>query len=141
MKKNIVLLFFILLLVSCLGLPSCKESVVYYEPSDEVIANPERGFYSAFELRPNFEPLTVDFVRNNRAEGRSLIYLGFYLTDFMESDISDEFLGRVEACFKALREGGNKCILRFAYRCTKRGIPGMPRRNGCSGISSSSVPS
>ena len=116
MKKYCVLSFCVLLLVSCLGLPSCKESVVYYETSDEVIANPERGFYSAFEFRPNFEPLTVDFVRNNRAEGRSLIYLGFYLTDFMESDISEEFLQRVTDCFKSLREGGNKGIVRFAYK-------------------------
>ncbi len=116
MKNYLSIFSAFLLLVSCQGLPMGSDSKVTYQVSDEVFANPERGFYSAFELRPDFEPLTVDFVEKNRSEGRSLIYLGFYLTDFMESDISEEFLGRVQDCFDALREGGNKCILRFAYK-------------------------
>lgn len=116
MKKILFVFFAFLMLTACSGILPEKGNPLTFTPSDEVIANPERGFYSAFELRPEFDPLTVDFVAKNRAEGRSLIYLGFYLTDFMESDISQEFLDRVEACFRALREGGNKCVLRFAYK-------------------------
>lgn len=115
---KVIFAFFsiILMSVSCSEFSSRKDSVVYYEVSDEIFANPERGLYSAFELRPDFEPLNADFVRKSRDEGRSLIYLGFYLTDFMESDISGEFLERVSKCFNALRDGGGKCILRFAYK-------------------------
>jgi hypothetical protein len=45
------------------------------------------------------------------------LYLhSYYLTDYMESDIPQEFLDRLELNMNALREGGGKVVLRFSYK-------------------------
>lgn len=88
---------------------------VAFKESEEDILNPERGFYRPEDIWPSTRALSKDVVTAQRAQGRSLFYLGFYLTDFMEGDISQEFLDKIQASFDALREGGAKCILRFAY--------------------------
>ena len=78
--------------------------------------NPERGHYRAKNIYSGTSPLSVSEVKAQRASGYTLWYLGFYLTDFMQGEISSSFLDKFQASMDALREGGAKCVLRFAYR-------------------------
>lgn len=80
------------------------------------VTNPERGFYVARDVYPKTSNLKSAEVKAQRAEGKTLWYLGFYLTDFMKGDISQSFLDKIQAHFDALRDGGAKCVLRFAYK-------------------------
>ncbi|RNC66236.1 DUF4832 domain-containing protein [Proteiniphilum sp. X52] len=89
---------------------------VTYKESDEAIINPERGFYNynSFSTKDD-NVLTAEQVKRNRNAGRSLMLNLYYLYDFRDKPISSEFLNRIEINMKALREGGGKCVLRFAY--------------------------
>ncbi|MBO7300217.1 MAG: DUF4832 domain-containing protein [Tidjanibacter sp.] len=74
------------------------------------ICNPERGFYSQSQF------LTESGVKANRVQGRSLHLLLFYLTDFISSDISADYLAQMQTTFDNLRKGGSKAIIRFGYK-------------------------
>lgn len=80
-------------------------------------ANPERGFYVGRNWYSAQDALVGEsFMRTMRAQGITLMYTGYYLTEFMESDISQEYLDMIDANMQALRGGGMKCLLRFAYK-------------------------
>jgi len=79
------------------------------------LANPERGHYRARDVFRSSDVLKSSEVKAQRADGYTLWYLGFYLDKFMSGDISDTFLGYIQSCFDALRSGGAKGIIRFAY--------------------------
>ena len=97
--------------------PPSEATTLTYTGSDEIILNPERGFYKAVEYHSASDtPLKASKIASVRAEGRSLILLEYYLTDFMESDISSAYLSLIEKSLQNLRSGGVKCILRFAYK-------------------------
>lgn len=88
-----------------------------YEESDKVFPNPERGFYRSIDFfKPDATPLTSLKVKVARTTNKTLFYTGYYLTDYMESDIASEYLQLIRTNMSALREGGAKCILRFAYK-------------------------
>lgn len=89
---------------------------VSFTESSGLIQNPERGFYRARDFNSSSVAPTVSEVKAERAKGHSLWYIGFYLTDFMQGDISQSFFDLIQATFDALRDGGAKCILRFAYK-------------------------
>lgn len=89
---------------------------VSYTASDENIPNPERGFYSAKGFHDaSGQPSSQTAIDVGRRFGRTLFLYEFYLTDYVESDIADEYLTMIGKVFQGLREGGAKCILRFAY--------------------------
>lgn len=94
-------------------LPGVKVS---FTESTSRILNPERGFYRARDFNPKSGYLTAAEVKAERTSGHTLWYIGFYLTDFMKGDISQSFLDLIQGTFDALRDGGSKCILRFAYK-------------------------
>lgn len=87
-----------------------------YTESDSIFVNPERGFYyhQAFRSSDN-NVLTASTVKVQRSLGRSLLLTLYYMQDFVDKDITQEYLDRLETNMKALREGGAKCVLRFAY--------------------------
>ena len=89
--------------------------VTFQETKREML-NPERGFYQPVDIFNASSPLKAAKVKADRLQGRTLWYIGFYLTDFMKGDISEEYLNMIQESFDALREGGSKCVLRFAYR-------------------------
>ena len=92
---------------------------LYYTESDEIIANPERGFLvqAYYESSDLSNKADVEKIKSVRASQKISLYLhSYYLTDYMESDISQEFLNRMENNFKALREGGAKVVLRYSYK-------------------------
>jgi len=101
------------------------EGVIFeYEESDTQLVNPERGFYAgATDVRSAKNPITVSKAKAVRAEGRTLMYIGFYLTDFMDGDISQDYLDMIQSSMDALREAGIKCVLRFAYQNSEDSKP------------------
>lgn len=95
------------------------EGTIYFTESDEIIANPERGFLQQIYYESgNLESqASVKSIKSNRENNYMTLYLhSYYLTDYMESDISQEFLDRMERNFLALREGGAKAVLRYSYK-------------------------
>ncbi len=88
---------------------------VTYKPTDEVFVNPERGFYVQYTSRGVGRPLHYVELRSQRYLGRSLILRLYYLHQFRDKELSEEFLNLVRADLDAARRGGVKVILRFAY--------------------------
>ena len=88
-----------------------------FKESKKAFPNPERGFDNGRNWMSASDPvLTKPFLNAQRVQKRTVLYTGYYLTDFMESDISQEFLDLIDANMRVLREGGVKCVLRFAYK-------------------------
>lgn len=103
--------------------PDPKEpdgTVVTFTESDEIFANPERGLFSqTYYTSANVtNHADAGVIRNLRSSAAymTLFLHSYYLTDYMESDIPQEFLDRLETNMNALREGGGKVILRFSYK-------------------------
>lgn len=120
---NIAIVCFTIILTGCTPernpTGSVDESMirVSYTESDEVFANPERGFYSAKDFRSAYAyPISKGVINVNKTNKRTLFYTGYYLTDYMESDIARDYLDLIKTNMQALRDGGMKCILRFAYK-------------------------
>ena len=89
---------------------------VSYKVTDEQIANPERGLYSGIGINNTSEgPLNVSQLAANRSQKRTLFMLEFWLKDFFETDISEEYLQMIRSSLSVYRQGGAKCILRFGY--------------------------
>jgi hypothetical protein len=108
-------------------------STVSYEPSSEVIANPERGFYHHTETHyradgSGYNPLNVETLRRYRDEEQiTQILRVFYLEKFATLDRLDaDWLDLVAADFAAAREAGVSVIVRFAYAQPQDSFPYMP---------------
>jgi len=92
--------------------------------TNDIFINPERGFYGYQSfLSSNSGVLTEATVRAQRAAGRSLLLNLYYLTDFRDKPISESYLNRIVTNMNALREGGSKCVLRFAYTSDRNDTP------------------
>ena len=90
-------------------------AVTYEEAAGEVVS-PERGIYCAFEVHSTSSSISASDVKSKLVTGHSLWLLEFYLTEFMSGSISSAYLKRIQDCFDAIRGGGAKAIVRFAYR-------------------------
>ncbi|NTU56129.1 MAG: DUF4874 domain-containing protein, partial [Anaerolineales bacterium] len=80
-----------------------------FAPSDASLLNPERGFFTPYELpgTPGFSPL--------RATGNTLVHLNIRLDDWRGTDIPQETLDGLDTNFSDIRDAGVKAIIRFAY--------------------------
>ena len=88
-----------------------------FKESNKSFANPERGFDAGMNWHSASDRvLSKQYLFVQRVLKRTVLYTGYYLTDYMESDIAPEFLDLISANMRVLREGGVKCILRFAYK-------------------------
>lgn len=96
--------------------------VEFIEKDGEAVS-PERGMYSTFYLYSDSQPLTADDVAYKRQSGNTLWLVECYLTKFMDGTISNAYLDMVQKTFDAIRGGGAKAIVRFAYRDTDAGYP------------------
>lgn len=82
----------------------------------ELFQNPERGFHQFMQFfSPDPKPLTGARVSGIYNNGYTLILTNYFLTDYMSTPISEEYLNVVRQNMAALREGGCKCVVRFAY--------------------------
>ena len=90
-----------------------------YKELASAFPNPERGFYYPYDF--HFEngevpaALNVGAMNVNRTVNRTLLLLEYFLRDFIDRPLSEECLALIETNMKVLREGGCKCVLRFAY--------------------------
>ncbi len=93
-----------------------QSATVTYAASAENFPNPERGLYHYTELRSPNTGLSVEQLTGYREqESITLIYRIFYLEDFRDQPISEEYLTTVRQDFATMRAAGIKCVLRFAY--------------------------
>jgi len=78
-------------------------------PSDASLLNPERGFFTPYELPSSagFSPV--------RATGNTLVHLNIRLDDWRETDIPQDVLDDLQTNFDDIRDAGIKAIIRFAY--------------------------
>ena len=100
--------------------PEPKGTIVTFTESDSIIANPERGlfaqiYYTSSDLNSHASAGTIRGLRSS-VNKMTLLLHSYYLTDYMESDVPQEFLDRLETNMNALREGGAKAVLRFSYK-------------------------
>jgi len=98
---------------------------VNYIESDSAIVNPERGFYGQQDFYSSNmnNILSVSTVKAQRYLGHTLMLTMYYLDQFRDKPISNEFLSLIETNMKAIRDGGGKCILRFAYSSSESSKP------------------
>ena len=80
---------------------------VTYQPSEEIICNPERGFFTHQEYATdNNHSITPAFLKECREKGMSLIFTAYYMRDFKDKLISEEYLQRIRNNMLALRKSG-----------------------------------
>ena len=117
----LLILFFSFTFLSCNTnvSPAADDGLlkVDYVESDSAIVNPERGFYSQQDFYSSNmnNALNVSTVKVQRNIGYTLMLTMYYLDQFRDKPISNEFLSLLATNMKAIRDGGCKCILRFAY--------------------------
>ena len=97
-------------------------TTVQYTGTDEVFADPERGFYHYTEARwsPDgsaYVPLDAAQLTSWRTEESvTLAYRVFYLGGLVDQDVIDQtFLTQVADDLSVARAAGVKLVLRFAY--------------------------
>ncbi len=80
-----------------------------YVYSEESILNPERGFFSPYDLPGpvGFSPL--------RATGNTLVHVDVRLDHWRETDIPQDVLAGLNTNFADMRDAGIKAIVRFVY--------------------------
>jgi len=80
-----------------------------YVASDASLLNPERGFFTPYELpgTAGFSPV--------RATGNTLVHLNIRLDEWREMDIPQKTLDGLQTNFDDIRDAGVKAIIRFAY--------------------------
>lgn len=87
-----------------------------FSETDKIFPNPERGFYKMYDFTSaSASPLSRSAIQAERIDNTTLFYTGYYLTNYMTSDIDDSFLQLIRKNMQTLRDNGAKCILRFAY--------------------------
>lgn len=88
-----------------------------YTPHDQIITNPERGFYRQKNIiigQGSPTDITAE-LRAYRDENMSLVLLMFDLREFVHQDISTAALTEIDNYFNQVRDAGLKAILRFRY--------------------------
>jgi len=95
---------------------------------DHAFSNPERGFFrqtnthdpygdktlAAYQLLAT-HPGTATLQCYREFDGITLIHRNFWLSEFVTSTISAEYLANMQADFDTVRAAGAKMIVRFAY--------------------------
>ena len=131
MKSKYLIFAFAMMLLACKGNDPTSdgsvtpapvpdpEGTIYFTETEEQMCNPERGFYvqKYYTTEDLVDTVTLETVTNNRDLSHITLYLhSYYLTDYIESDIAQEFLDRFDRNMNTLRAGGAKAILRFSYK-------------------------
>ncbi len=114
MRILFILLLLFVFLVSCQPVPATQPPeppLVFhtYLYSDAAVLNPERGFFSPFQL-----PGPVDF-GSLRYQGYTLVHFNIHLDNWRDTDIPNNVLADLNTDFGELRQAGLKAIVRFSY--------------------------
>lgn len=95
--------------------PKPSENNVTYQVSNEVFANPERGFMHHWEVFSEGNAMSPSSLANLKSEKVSLVWRMYYLEKFKTTPLSQIQLDLIKTDFSRLRDAGLKCVLRFAY--------------------------
>lgn len=87
--------------------------ISYVEAEGEVVS-PERGMYLPYFIDSSSKSISSSDIKSNLSK-HSLWLLEFSLHEFMTGSISQKYLDNVQKNFDAIRNGGAKAIVRFAY--------------------------
>ncbi len=87
-----------------------SRTTVSYTASDEIFANPERGFSDYQDSK-----VTVSLAQTLRNQAVTVIQRIYTIPQFNNSALSNDFLRLVQDDLDAAREGGAKLVLRFSY--------------------------
>ena len=112
LKRLFALVLLVAILAGCQPAATSPEPILVnhtYVVSDASILNPERGFYTPYELPGNagFSPV--------RATGNTLVHLNIRLDDWRAEELPGELLDDLQSNFDDIRDAGIKAIIRFAY--------------------------
>lgn len=112
MKRLIALILLFSSLAACTrSTPELEPEVILhtYPVTNDVILNPERGFFTPYTLPgpAGFSPV--------RMTGNTLVHLNIRLDKWREADIPQDVLDGLDQNFEDIRDGGVKAILRVAY--------------------------
>lgn len=88
---------------------------VTYQVSNEVFANPERGFLHQWEVFSEGNPMTVSSLANLKNEKVSIVLRIYNLEKFKTTPLSQVQLDLIKTDFSRLKDAGMKCVLRFSY--------------------------
>lgn len=92
-----------------------------YQPSADLIANPERGLYHHTQDCDKAD-FSADTLRQYRvSQGITLVMCIFYLAEYKTTPIAQSALDRLGRQFAAARAAGVKLVLRFAYTASDAG--------------------
>jgi len=80
-----------------------------FTASSEDVLNPERGFYTGYNLRGAGDASGI------RANGHSVAISVVYIDDYKTRDLDDALLTSLRNGFAQVRAAGIKLVLRFAY--------------------------
>lgn len=124
---------FAISLFALLALAACNKNAqpdqykgmtkIEFKELDEVIANPERGFYSSFDIEIDKDAPKASAIKSARNLKRTLYLMEVDLGDFIDRDITPEYLDKIQNAFDVMRENGAKVALRFAYSWGKDETP------------------
>ena len=118
------LLLFICIAVTCLF--SCSDNgaseisvngvvTVKYKADNSIFPNPERGLYTHRGYESSSSPISANDLKKLREDNITLVFMSYHLKDFIAKPISEQMLKLIQDNFDALRTGGLKTVLRFAY--------------------------
>lgn len=91
-------------------------TAVNYTELEGAVYGPERGLYTGFEIDAEDDVPTAADISAKRLQGYNVLLLEFNLNQFVSGGgISADYLAVVQKAFDAVRAGGAKAIVRFAY--------------------------
>lgn len=97
-----------------------------FEPTDEIIVNPERGLFHHLEFHTDDnESISASYLQRIRKnDGMSLVFTVYVMKAFRNgNDISEAYLNRIRSNMKVLRQEGFKTVLRFCYSYSENDYP------------------
>ena len=92
------------------------QTTVYYQGTDEIFFNPERGF-SAYRSNP----ITLGFTDYLKTNNVSIIQRIYTIPQYNDVPLSQDFLNTVEEDLNTARLGGVKVVPRFSYTNNQNG--------------------
>lgn len=122
MLDNLFTRVICLMLFGSFSFPGIAQNQVNYEPSDENFANPERGYYTQITAYSNntqgwnaYQPIDANYLAVLKGQQQRLVLRLYYMPEFVNLPLNNEFLDLIEEDMEILRSNGFKGIFRFAY--------------------------
>ena len=98
------------------GIRISPQSTIYYQGTDSIFFNPERGF-SAYRSNP----ITINFINQLKAQNVSIIQRIYTIPQYNDVPLPQSFLDIVNADLNTARDGGVKLVMRFSYTNNQNG--------------------